>query len=215
MKNWQNILIIFILFAANTISCSQDNDQPIRTPKGTLILNTSNLSPIMVAVYKDDIKKIKNLIKSGVDPNVKDEYGRTPLHEAAAVGNVNAVRTLISYGADVNIKSSGRIQPVPILVQAATNAHFEVVKFLLESGADPQAHDNDGLTALFWAACIRQGVRPVEETRAKIIKILVEYGCDINAKQLSSSRTALDAARSVGNNQLAKIIQEYGGKSGL
>lgn len=208
-------MIVFILLAVNSISCSQDNDQSIITPKGTLILKSSEISPILVAVYKDDIKKIKSLMESGIDPNAKDEYGRTPLHAAAAVGNVNAVRTLIAYGADINIKSTGRVQAVPILIQAATNAHFDVVKILLESGANPKVQDNAGLTALFWAACIRQSVRPAEEMRAKVIKILVEYGCDINAKEWSSGRTALDAARSVGNNQLVKIIQEYGGKSGL
>ena len=44
----------------------------------------------------------KATVAEGTDVNAKDEYGDTPLHDAAREGDSEAVEILIANGADVN-----------------------------------------------------------------------------------------------------------------
>jgi ankyrin repeat protein len=43
------------------------------------------------------------LIESGADVNVQDGYKNTPLHDAAAMGNVEVVRMLLDHGANIDV----------------------------------------------------------------------------------------------------------------
>jgi ankyrin repeat protein len=38
------------------------------------------------AAYKGDVERVKKLLKKGENPNVRDDYGDTPLHKAASMG---------------------------------------------------------------------------------------------------------------------------------
>ena len=55
------------------------------------------------AAFEGDAERVRELLKKGADPNVRDEDGDTPLHDAASVGHVNVVRLLLEHGADPNI----------------------------------------------------------------------------------------------------------------
>jgi hypothetical protein len=66
------------------------------------------------ATIKDDIKE---LLASGVKPETQDKYGRTALHAAAMLGQVELARFLLSKGADINVRDrEGR---TPLMVSAA------------------------------------------------------------------------------------------------
>ena len=53
-----------------------------------------------------DIEAIKQHLADGVDVNVKDDGGTTPLHEVAEMGYKEIAELLIANGADVNAKDS-------------------------------------------------------------------------------------------------------------
>lgn len=57
------------------------------------------------AVECGEIEKCKEMIKQGADVNFKNEYGYTPLYEAACRGHLEICKMLIEYGADVNLRS--------------------------------------------------------------------------------------------------------------
>ena len=59
-------------------------------------------------------------------------------------GRMDAVRTLLDSGADVNETASNGLS---VLVLAIINAHYELASFLLDRGADPNAA-GQGWTAL-------------------------------------------------------------------
>jgi ankyrin repeat protein len=65
---------------------------------------------------------------------------------AAAEGDISQVRRLLSRGASPN--GYGPDGHAPALVYAAGNNNVEIVKLLLEKGADPTRRDFEGKTAL-------------------------------------------------------------------
>ena len=67
-------------------------------------VNTNGNTPLMVAIGRNkfftDIAEF--LIKNGADVNAKNNYNSTPLTIACESGNINMVKLLVKYGADVN-----------------------------------------------------------------------------------------------------------------
>lgn len=73
------------------------------------------------------------LLEAGADPHRPDSYGTTPLHSAAAAGNVWAIHELLRRGAGPNVRDSGGATP---LVVAVMSGQRRAVRVLLEGGAD-------------------------------------------------------------------------------
>ncbi len=63
--------------------------------------NHSGLSPLHQAVLNANLDSVKLLLTHGADPNVRDEYGYTPLHAAAACGARNIACLLIVFGGNL------------------------------------------------------------------------------------------------------------------
>jgi hypothetical protein len=73
--------------------------------------------------------------------------GWTPLHYAAASGDVDIAQLLLARGARIDAVSppaSGKYTP---LMMAAREGHEDCALFLLGKGADPQLKNGEGLTA--------------------------------------------------------------------
>ena len=71
----------------------------------------------------------------------------TPLCIAIQKGEIDLVKKLIEYGADVNEKSFGM---TPLMVAARYNK-VEIIKILLEKGAKQNEKNEKGFTALKYA----------------------------------------------------------------
>jgi ankyrin repeat protein len=68
-----------------------------------------------------------------------------PLHSAVARRNMEITRLLLAAGAEVNAIQADDFSP---LLEAAQNGQLEMVKLLIEYGADPQQTNKDGKNAL-------------------------------------------------------------------
>jgi ankyrin repeat protein len=87
----------------------------------------------------------------GADVNQTDKRGYTPLGIAAYHGNVEMVRCLVTdLGADVN-QADNRESHTPFMT-AALRAHTDVLKVLVELGADSNLVEEAALTASSLAA---------------------------------------------------------------
>jgi hypothetical protein len=98
---------------------------------------------LIKAVRSRDIKRVKELLEKGANPNAKDKNELTPLHHVAEVGSLDIAMLLINKGANVNAKSFTGHTPLHV---AANSGNLPVVELLLESGADPNAINRYGKT---------------------------------------------------------------------
>ncbi|CAK9100631.1 unnamed protein product [Durusdinium trenchii] len=88
------------------------------------------------------------------------------------------------------------------LVLAASCGHLEVVRLLLEAGADKDAADTDGSTALQFAA--GKG-----HCHLKVVRLLLEAGADKDAADTDGS-TALHFAARNGHLKVVQLLREAG-----
>lgn len=60
----------------------------------------------------------------GVDPNLKDADGATPVHFAASCGHIDALKLLLKHGGQITIDRYGK-SPIDDALQ---NDHTEVIE---------------------------------------------------------------------------------------
>ena len=124
-----------------------------------------------------------------------DEYGRTPLHYAAADGLVDQVTQLLSAGADANVQDDDGWTPLHFAAQANSAS---VTKSLLSSGAQTELKDSYGNTPLFRAVFAYQ-------SDGAVIRLLLNAGANPNAVNLSSV-TPLSLAKSIANYDVSQFF---------
>jgi hypothetical protein len=89
---------------------------------------------------------IEILVKGGA--NIDSPPGRSsPLHLAALHGREPAVRTLLRFGADKNKRNERGESPVHVALKVPRGPHKEVIKALIEAGADLTLKNADGVSA--------------------------------------------------------------------
>ncbi|EDW70372.2 uncharacterized protein Dvir_GJ13741 [Drosophila virilis] len=89
------------------------------------------------------------LDRMGMNPDLKDNAGYTPLHEACTQGWLEIARILLQFGANHSEAAQSGIRP---LHGAIENDHEEVVRLLLSYGADPLLATYSGQTPLMLAS---------------------------------------------------------------
>eukprot|EP00043_Microstomoeca_roanoka_P030136 m.24847 g.24847 ORF g.24847 m.24847 type:complete len:125 (-) comp9754_c1_seq2:61-435(-) len=93
------------------------------------------------------------------------------LLDAAAHTDIGRVRSAINKGADVNCKHPQGDNKTSLHF-ASQFGHLEIVRLLLQHGADANAPDGVGLTPL-WYAC--------QYGHLDVIRLLLQHGADVNA----------------------------------
>jgi ankyrin repeat protein len=102
-----------------------------------------NRSLIHWAAQESDRESIRLLLARGASTEVADDEGHFPLYQAAAEGALETVQLLVEAGADVNhVCDSGTALSI-----ACAYEHFNVVRYLVSVGADPEIPDKNGATA--------------------------------------------------------------------
>jgi hypothetical protein len=107
---------------------------------------------LLRAVFANRTKSFKELLERGADPMAFDHNGLAPAPQAGFRG-IETCKLFFKYGAGIN-DQDGMGQTM--LISAATSGDLETVKFLIESGANPNLRRKDGYTAIELAKKVRE-----------------------------------------------------------
>lgn len=143
------------------------------------------------------VKGVKALLDLGVNKEVADEDGYTPLHRAASNGHLEVVEILLVNGANKETTQEEGSTP---LNSAAGRGHVEIVKVLLEKGANKEAAEKNGGAPLNSA---------VEEGNVEVVKLLLEEGANREATN-KERRTPLNSSADRGHVEVVKVLLQIG-----
>jgi ankyrin repeat protein len=159
-------------------------------------------TPFLRAAQSGDLVLMKLLVEHGADPHIPTDYNVTPLMVASGIAwvegvtyewspeqSLETVKYLLDLGADVNAQDT--LDGRTALMGAAHKGRPEVVKLLVDHGADLSTHDIGSrdsihkLAGVTWQAIdyadglVRVGVQsavPHPETAALIRELMEERG---------------------------------------
>ena len=100
--------------------------------------DTDTATSFHQAILRGQIVKIRSLLESGVDINIRDKQERTPLHTAIDQKKNQIVKLLLEKNADVNLIDKMGDTPMHLAVKTG---QLKVVELLIEKGADVNAVD--------------------------------------------------------------------------
>ncbi|SNX28569.1 hypothetical protein SAMN06295945_0901 [Polynucleobacter meluiroseus] len=116
--------------------------------------NSSNETPLMMASIDGDLSLVKELVSKGADIN---RLGWTPLQYASTTGRLEIAQFLVVNGAKVNALSPSNTTS---LMMAAQSGNDQLVKYLLDSGADLKLRNTAGFSAIDVAALFdKEGIK--------------------------------------------------------
>jgi ankyrin repeat protein len=193
------------------------------TPKDQDEFLTKQQSGLHAASYINCVHCVKLLLSLGSDVNAKNEDNKTSLHyalqdlemlkillenkpnadniqssliNAIEINNIDAVRLLLDFGADVN-NISGEEKETPLHV-AADRGNAAILKLLIKKGAYVNRKNVYGNSVLHDMA---------ERGNCQMASQILKAGADVNAKN-RSGKTALHLA--VKDENLVQLLIDYG-----
>jgi len=104
-------------------------------------------TPLLTALLEDQRAAAELLVAAGADPNVRSSEGESPLRVVAAAGDRAMVALLLGAGAAKTIDDWGGLSGRTALAFAVERLDVEMMKMLLDAGADPAAQGDYGYTA--------------------------------------------------------------------
>ena len=103
-------LLLMIMLATALVGCHRNRqggppaNQQVTARPG-VPLSEAEIG-LLVASFKGDNEAIRDLLAKGVNVNIKDADGRTPLTEAAWNGHSETIKLLLEHGADPGVKKN-------------------------------------------------------------------------------------------------------------
>ncbi|KAG7124922.1 Ankyrin repeat domain-containing protein 50 like [Verticillium longisporum] len=137
---------------------------------------------------------VKRTLEHGVNVDVTDEDGRTPLSHAAGNNNIEIATLLLGKGADVNSRDNMQWTP---LMAAAERGHKQAISLLLERGADVNARGDNGMTPLLLIAM---------DGNIKALTLLLDAGGDPSARDEIDNLTIMGRAAEDDNVAVVEFL---------
>ena len=154
--------------------------------------------PLHIALYNGHADVALLLLGHCMDVDVRGFDEQTPLHMAVNSGLLEVTRTLIGRNATINARDSEGRTPLHTTLHAGSGRfdekYFDVVRYLVEHGADVDAQNNTEQPTTLHLASYFGGF--------KVAQLLLGHGADINV-QGKNGRTPLHEA-------LASLHDDFG-----
>lgn len=171
-----------------------------------------------------DAEVIK-IVANGINVNMRDRDGKTPLHWAARNGCVDAVKTLLSVGANKDARDAQGCTP---LLTAVMFGNADVVQVLLAAGVKSMHEIKEDQKGFFtrwfdrtantafglfpYNRFLRELMSAVAHNHVEVVKVLLNAGAQPNAPVFSAGNqlSPLALARQRGNNEIAELLIQHG-----
>jgi ankyrin repeat protein len=148
------------------------------------------------AVAGNDSTMVRELLNAGARVNSQDKHGYTALMGAVNNRKIPNLKILLDAGADVNARAPDTGDTALLLALYPRQDATEIVRCLLEKGADPNAANNVGRSALMLAT--------FGQPRT-VVEALLRAGASVNARD-NRGNTALMAAADYNNAEAVKAL---------
>ena len=198
-------------------------------------INVNQGITLQHAISYDRLDVFEQLMKMNVDVNKADASGNTPLHGAAQRTKVEYVKMLLDAKASIDPVDNKRRTPLLYAAGAGANKEqaprTEHIRLLVAAGANVNAADADGNTALILVAddsdpdllkllldkgtnaaqANNNGVTALHKAAAsdkpEMVSMLIEAGANVMATT-SDKELPIDLARKAGKDENVRLIQE-------
>lgn len=157
-----------------TIASIVDMNKPVAT-----------VDNLITAIYSRREKVVRSLISQGIDVNGTNSKGTTPLIAALEKGNARIVKLLIKSGSNAKQRLARNNQTLLMhFVEERRNGISSIIHTLINAGVKIEARDNQGKTALMYAAINKNH---------SAVRTLMDAGADLKAKDIRGQK-AVDYA---------------------
>ncbi len=158
--------------------------------------NRRGSTPLFWALH--DEAKVRLLVARGAAVKIKQVEGRSPVYQAALLGNgYSVLRFLLENGGGPNVATLNGLTP---LGGAALRGDVEAMRLLIDKGAAIDAKNGAGATALMNAAT---------NGSLSAVQLLLDKGADPNLRT-KLGETALGNAAGAGNAATVKLLLDRG-----
>ena len=168
----------------------------VKASQGVQIIRSIIRLTIAVVILAFPAIAVSQFQVDGVDFQWPRSGTASPLVEAVKANDAEKVNRLLADGADIN---GLHYESETALMVAVSYGRPDILEALLRQGADPNASSKNGTTALMMA--IRQ---------PKVIRMLLDAGADVNAKDQTWGRSALMNAFRSGSIPAIDMLLEAG-----
>ena len=161
-------------------------------------------SRLSEAAMQGNKQQVQQLLKERVDVDGAQGDGSTALHWAAFHDDLDMVKMLLAAGANPKVTTrEGAITP---LFMACQNGNAAVIEALLKAGADANAVNANGTTAVMTAA---------SSGSVDAVKVLVEHGADVKATEAAHGQTALMFAAALNRDAVVRYLLAHGAEANV
>lgn len=160
-----------------------------------------NRKLLNVAVTATRAREITTLISQGADVHTQNEWGLTPIMLAAQYNPAVVVtKALLEAGADL-VEAEPKYRSNALHLAANKTTNPKIIKTLLDYGADLNARNYLGETALIMAVSTNSATR--------IVTALIKAGADINARDYQG-HSVLEYARLAKRTYIVNVLKKMG-----
>lgn len=166
---------------------------------------------LLLALSKDNLKLVDILINNGIDFSSYDNGKYRPLIARQVVlASAEKTKLILDYS-KYEINKPVNVSKRTLLHEAAKDRYSDTVLLLLQSGANPDPVDEEGLTPLWFSithkdiisakVLLEAGANPnrmqwnrtflgvaVDNLDYQMVQLLLEYGADVNAVQSNGKK---------------------------
>lgn len=202
---------------------------------------SDGMSALTLAIFNAHWELAAMLLDRGADPN-DNRVGWTALHQVAhtrtlpvghlphpvstgQMSSLELAKKLLAYGADVNARQTDQIRDghrwrfdgvgATPFFRAAKGVDFELMRLLLDNGADPHMPNVNSTTPLMAAAGVAM-FNPGEDSGTtddalEAVQLLLDAGADIHAAN-DNGEDAVHGAAYRGANEIIQLLVDHGAK---